>query len=127
MNSNSNEIARFRKLDCCSELYICCLSIVLTHDLSWQLEEFILLHYAHACNTTLSACTTHLRSHRGYHAYTTTPLPYTKSGIFPPYTHKWSLFGRITAEVCLLALRQPARKLLTAVRRLLALESGTYL
>ena len=23
MNSNSNEIARFRKLDCCSELYSC--------------------------------------------------------------------------------------------------------
>ena len=29
MNSNSNDIARFRKLDCCSELYICCLFIVL--------------------------------------------------------------------------------------------------
>ena len=36
-----------------------------------------------------------------------TPLPHTKSGIFPRIP-KWSLFGRITAEVCLLALRQPA-------------------
>ena len=43
-----------------------------------------------------------------YHAYTTTPLPYTKSGIFTRI-RKWSLFGRITAEVCLLALRQPAK------------------
>ena len=67
MNSNSNEIARFRKLHCCSELYCDTLLVyctprmtdlaagrVYTATLCTQ-EEFILLHYAHACNTTLSA------------------------------------------------------------------------
>ena len=35
-----------------------------------------------------------------------------------PRIRKWSLFGRITAEVCLLALRQPAKANITAVRNL---------
>ena len=71
MNSSS-EIARFRKLDCCSScdtLLVGC-TPRMTELAAGRVYIIILLHYAHACNTTLSACTTHLRLHHGNHAYT---------------------------------------------------------
>ena len=74
-------------------------------------------------------CTTHLWLHHRYmyHAYTITSLPYTKSGIFPVYPQMESVSANNCRSV-FASSTQPAKKLLTvtdAVRRLLALESGS--
>ena len=59
MNSKSNEIARFRKLHCCSELCIPCDTLLV--DCTPHMTElaagrvYTATLYAHACNTTLSA------------------------------------------------------------------------
>ena len=52
-----------------------------------------LVHYTERDGVDILLCTTYLRFHHGYRAYTTTPLPYTKSGIFPPYTQMESVWA----------------------------------